>query len=77
MINAGFVDFAFTGVALVPSLLMMAGHFAEALLLLVPMLIAACLLSLYCQQIGADEADPAAEDESEDAATSAVTARHL
>lgn len=65
MINAGFVDFAFTGVALVPSLLMMAGHFAEALFLLVPMLIAACLLSLYCQEAGADApADaPQADDQ--------------
>lgn len=58
MINAGFVDFAFTGAGLVPSLLMMAGYFAEALFLLVPMLIGACLLSQYWEHCLADESSP-------------------
>lgn len=51
MINAGFVDFAFMGVAVVPEVLLLAGYAAEALLLLVPMLIGACLASLYFQQL--------------------------
>ena len=51
MINAGFVDFAFMGVAVVPEILLMAGYVAEALMLMVPMLIGACLASLYFQQL--------------------------
>jgi hypothetical protein len=39
MINAGFVDFVFTGSAIVPEVLFFAGYVGEALLLLVPMLI--------------------------------------
>ena len=54
MINAGFVDFVFTGSAIVPEVLFFAGYVGEALLL-VPMLIAACLISMYYQQVGADE----------------------
>jgi len=53
MINAGFVDFVFTGSAIVPEVLFFAGYVGEALLL--PMLIAACLISMYHQQVGADE----------------------
>ena len=64
MINAGFVDFVFTGSAIVPEVLYFAGYVGEALLLLVPMLIAACLISMYHQQVGAD----ALADEEEAAA---------
>ena len=66
MINAGFVDFVFTGSAIVPEVLFFAGYVGEALLLLllVPMLIAACLISMYHQQVGAD----ALADEEEAAA---------
>ena len=62
MINAGFVDFAFAGVAVVPEVLLLAGYAAEALLLMVPMLIGACLISLYFQQAQGDESaeDPGA-----------------
>lgn len=55
MINAGFVDFVFTGAAIVPEVLFFAGYVGEAILLLVPMLIAACLISMYHQKVGADE----------------------
>lgn len=55
MINAGFVDFAFMGVAVVPEILLMAGYVAEALMLMVPMLIGACLLGLYHQKVHTDE----------------------
>ena len=55
MINAGFVDFLFTGAAIVPAVLMIAGYVGEGLLLLIPLLIAACLVSMYHQQLGAEE----------------------
>ncbi len=55
MINAGFVDFVFTGAAIVPEVLFFAGYVGEALLLLVPMLIAACLISMYHLQVGGDQ----------------------
>jgi len=61
MINAGFVDFLFTGAAIVPEVLFFAGYVGEAILLLVPMLIAACLISTYHDQVSADES-PAGED---------------
>lgn len=61
MINAGFVDFVFTGAALLPEVLLFAGYVGEALMLLIPMLIAACLISMYHQHVGADE--PADEEE--------------
>lgn len=61
MINAGFVDFLFTGAAIVPELLFFAGYVGEAILLLVPMLIAACLISMYHDQVVADE--PAAGED--------------
>jgi hypothetical protein len=54
MINAGFVDFLFTGAAIVPEVLFFAGYVGEAILLLVPMLIAACLISMYHDQVVAD-----------------------
>ena len=51
MINAGFVDFLFTGAAILPEVLFFAGYVGEAILLLVPMLIAACLISMYHDQV--------------------------
>lgn len=62
MINAGFVDFAFMGVAVVPEVLLMAGYVAEALVLMVPMLIGACLLGLYHQKVHTDEPEEDAAD---------------
>lgn len=66
MINAGFIDFLFTGAVIVPAMLIFDGHVGEAILLLIPMLIAACLFSMYHQQLSADEsparADAAASD---------------
>jgi len=61
MINAGFIDFLFTGAVIVPAILMFGGHVGEALLLLIPMLIAACLFSMYHQQVRAEES-PAGVD---------------
>lgn len=55
MINAGFVDFAFTGVGVVPAVLCFAGYLGEAMLLLIPILIAACLFSVYHDQVSTDE----------------------
>ena len=62
MINAGFVDFLFTGVAIVPQLLLITGYIGPALLLLIPLLIAACLVSMYRQQIAASEENPAGDE---------------
>ena len=66
MINAGFVDFVFTGAAIVPEALLFAGYVGEAMLVLVPMLIAACLISLYRDHVTVDEqvneAEPALQD---------------
>lgn len=62
MINAGFVDFVFTGAALVPEVLFFAGYVGEAMMLMVPMLIAACLISMYHQHAEAEE--PAEEMDS-------------
>ncbi len=45
MINAGFVDFLFTGAAIAPQLLLFTGDIGPALLPLIPLLIAACLVS--------------------------------
>ena len=59
MINAGFVDFLFTGAAIVPEVLMIAGYVGEGLLLLVPMLIAACLISVYHEHAGEQQASAA------------------
>lgn len=58
MINAGFVDFLFTGVAVLPELLLIAGYVEAALLLFVPLLIGACLFSMYRQQTGEAAAVP-------------------
>jgi len=65
MINSGLIDFLFTGAVIVPAMLMFGGHVGEALLLLIPMLIAACLFSMYYQQVSPDESPAGA-----DAATS-------
>jgi hypothetical protein len=61
MINAGFVDVAFTGASIEPDMMFLAGYVAEALMLIVPMLIAACLISLYRQHIGSDRLSDEAE----------------
>ncbi len=67
MTNAGFVDFLFTGTAILPEVLLLSGYVGEALLLLVPMLIGVCLLSVYYDKTAgssapdevAEAADPA------------------
>ncbi len=61
MINAGFVDFLFTGVAIVPQLLLFTGYIGPALLLFIPLLIAACLISLYREQTAAAEKNATGE----------------
>jgi hypothetical protein len=50
MINAGFVDFLFTGAAILPQILLFTGYIGPALLLFIPLLIAACLISMYREQ---------------------------
>ncbi len=63
MINAGFVDFLFTGVAVVPEVLLLAGYAGPALLLFIPLLIAACLVGMYRQQVAPPQTgDEAAGD---------------
>lgn len=62
MINAGFVDFLFTGVAIVPQLLLFTGYIGPALLLFIPLLIAACLISMYRQRIAASEEETAGDE---------------
>ena len=62
MINAGFVDFLFTGAAILPEILLLSGHVGEALMLLVPMLIGVCLLSMYYDKtVGSSAPDEVAE----------------
>ncbi len=60
MINTGFVDFLFTGAAIVPEMLIITGHLGEGLLLLIPLLIVACLVGMYHQQLAAVEPSGAA-----------------
>lgn len=64
MYNARLVDFLFTGLAVLPGALLFAGHVGPALLLFVPLLIGACLTSLYQQEVVASEsaAEEAADD---------------
>ncbi len=62
MINAGFVDFLFTGTAILPEVLMLSGYVGEALLLLVPMLIGVCLLSVYYDKTAGSSAPDQAAD---------------
>jgi len=50
MYQARWVDFLFTGLAVVPMLLLFTGHPGPALLLFVPLLIGACLAGMYEQQ---------------------------
>jgi hypothetical protein len=59
MINAGFVDFLFTGAAILPEVLMLAGYVGEGMLLMIPLLIAACLVSMYQQQVVPDASSAA------------------
>lgn len=53
MVNARRVDFLFTGLAVVPAVLLLTGHPGPALLLFVPLLIGACLAGMYEQQAAA------------------------
>jgi hypothetical protein len=50
MVNARSVDFLFTGLAVVPAVLLLTGHPGPALLLFVPLLIGACLAGMYEQR---------------------------
>jgi hypothetical protein len=65
MYKARWVDFLFTGLAVVPGMLLLAGHPGPALLLFVPLLIGACLAGMDEQQTApgpgaaADESLPA------------------
>ena len=49
MSNERFVDFLFTGTAVVPAGLTLAGHLDVAFLLLCPLLIGACLTAAYLE----------------------------
>ncbi len=51
MQNAGLADFLFTGLAVVPGVLLLTGHVGPAILLFIPLLIGACLFSMYQQQM--------------------------
>ena len=51
MVNARRVDFLFTGLAVVPAVLLLTGHPGPALLLFVPLLIGACLAGMYEQRV--------------------------
>lgn len=51
MQNAGFADFLFTGLAVVPGVLLLTDHVGPAILLFIPLLIGACLFSMYQQQM--------------------------
>lgn len=62
MRHAGIVDFLFTGLALVPTVLLLSGHIGPAMLLFVPLLIAACLTGMYQQQTGGAVAEDPAPD---------------
>lgn len=55
MINAGFVDFLFTGAAILPQILLFTGYIGPALLLFIPLLVAACLISMYQQEVKPEE----------------------
>ncbi len=56
---AGITDFLFTGLALLPAVLLLSGHAGPAMLLFVPLLVAACLSGMYQQQVAEAEAAPA------------------
>ncbi len=70
MINAGFVDFLFTGAAILPQILLFTGYIGPALLLLIPLLIAACLISMYREQTAVSESAEGATAEPESRLTS-------
>jgi len=53
--HSRWVDFLFTGLAVVPAALLFHGHPGPALLLFVPLLIGACLCGLYEQQCAAEQ----------------------
>ena len=64
MQNAGLADFLFTGLAVVPGVLLLTGHIGPAILLFIPLLIGACLFSMYQQQMQAmqEAADSTLQD---------------
>lgn len=70
MINAGFVDFLFTGAAILPQILLFTGYIGPALLLFIPLLIAACLISMYREQTAVPESAEGATAEPESRLTS-------
>ncbi len=49
MSNERFVDFLFTGTAVVPAWLTLTGHLDIAFMLLCPLLIGACLAAAYLE----------------------------
>ena len=53
MMNAGLIDFMFTGAVFLSAMLMFGGHVGEAMPLLIP--IAACLNSMHHHQISPEE----------------------
>jgi hypothetical protein len=63
MFNAGFVDFLFTGAAILPQILLFTGYIGPALLLFIPLLIAACLISMYREQTASVNEKAVAEQE--------------
>lgn len=65
MINAGFVDFLFTGAAILPQILLFTGYIGPALLLFIPLLIAACLISMYREQTRSTSEEITEESSSE------------
>ena len=65
MENAGLADFLFTGLAVVPGVLLLTGHVGAAILLFIPLLTGACLFSMYQQQMR--EAQKAADSAVPDA----------
>ena len=61
MINAGFVDFLFTGAAILPQILLFTGYIGPALMLFIPLLIAACLISMYREQTSGESQETTEE----------------
>ncbi|MBX3651267.1 MAG: hypothetical protein KF771_07825 [Burkholderiales bacterium] len=65
------VDFLFTGLAVVPGMLLFSGHPGPALLLFVPLLIGACLAGMYEQQTSAQTQQDAGAAEPQSTLTAA------
>lgn len=62
MINAGFVDFLFTGKTIVPEFPLLADDLVSALLGLLPLLVVAWLVHRQHARRGADHPAPAASE---------------